>query len=201
MNAILSRVESLRGDGRLERFALGKSPSCVLLTPRFRTSRHVVALLIPTGAGEPKLVVKMPRLAGDDDGIAREARVLTSLREKEPIGERVDSRGRRVRGRRPAVLVETALVGPLDDPPDASCRSRALRRHRCQLAHQPALQPPRRDVVRAAHRRAAERFRRILPGSGRPSEISSPERWRSSNRSATRRCPASSSTATSATRT
>src|SRR6185295_18368583 len=84
VNAILSRVETLRRDGRLERFDLGKTPSCVLLTPRFRTSRHVVALLIPSGAGEPKLVVKMPRLAGDDDGIAREARVLTALREKSP---------------------------------------------------------------------------------------------------------------------
>jgi aminoglycoside phosphotransferase len=111
VNAILSRVETLRGEGRLEGFALGKSPSCVLLTPRFRTSRHVVVLLIPSGAGEPKLVVKVPRLPGDGDGIAHEARVLTSLRERsaaasESIPEVVAYED----GDHP-VLVETALVG------------------------------------------------------------------------------------------
>ena len=112
MNAILSRVEALRGDGRLERFALGKSPSCVLLTPRFRTSRHVVALLIPTGAGEPKLVVKVPRLPGDDDGITHEARVLTSLRKRSPTAsESIPEVVACEDGDRP-VLVETALVGP-----------------------------------------------------------------------------------------
>lgn len=113
MNAILSRVESVRDGPRLKRFDLGKRPSCIVLTPRFRTSRHIVALLIPTGAGEPKLVVKMPRLAGDDDGIAREARVLTALREKSPsasasIPEVLTCED----GDRP-LLVETALVGPL----------------------------------------------------------------------------------------
>jgi aminoglycoside phosphotransferase len=113
MNAILSRVESLSDRNRLERFDLGKRPSCVVLTPRFRTSRHIVALLIPAGAGEPKLVVKMPRLAGDDDGIAREARVLTALREKSPwASESIPEVVACEEGDRP-FLVETALVGPL----------------------------------------------------------------------------------------
>ena len=113
MNAILSRVESVRDGHRLKRFDLGKRPSCIVLTPRFRTSRHIVALLIPTGAGEPKLVVKMPRLAGDDDGIAREARVLTALREKSPsASESIPEVVTCEDGDRP-LLVETALVGPL----------------------------------------------------------------------------------------
>jgi aminoglycoside phosphotransferase (APT) family kinase protein len=112
VNAILSRVETLRRDGRLERFDLGKTPSCVLLTPRFRTSRHVVALLIPSGAGEPKLVVKVPRLPGDDDGIAREARVLTTLQERSPVASQSAPEVVACEdGDRP-VLVETALVGP-----------------------------------------------------------------------------------------
>jgi aminoglycoside phosphotransferase len=111
VNAILSRVETLRGEGRLEGFALGKSPSCVLLTPRFRTSRHVVVLLIPSGAGEPKLVVKVPRLPGDGDGIAHEARVLTSLRERSAAAsESIPKVVAYEDGDHP-VLVETALVG------------------------------------------------------------------------------------------
>ncbi len=113
MNTILSRVEGLRSRHLLERFDLGERPSCVVLTPRFRTSRHVVALLIPTGAGEPKLVVKMPRLSGDDDGIAREARVLTALREQSPgASESIPEVVACEDGDRP-FLVETALVGPL----------------------------------------------------------------------------------------
>jgi len=113
VNAILSRVESVRDGHCLKRFDLGKRPSCIVLTPRFRTSRHIVALLIPTGAGEPKLVVKMPRLAGDDDGIAREARVLTALREKSPsASESIPEVVTCEDGDRP-LLVETALVGPL----------------------------------------------------------------------------------------
>ena len=85
---------------------------------------------------------------------------------KESIGERVDSRGRHVRGRRPAAPRRNRSRRAAHDSPDASCRSRALRRHRCQLAHEPAGQPPRRDVVRATVRRAAEPLRRILSGSG-----------------------------------
>jgi aminoglycoside phosphotransferase (APT) family kinase protein len=112
MNAILSRLGALKAEGRLERFDLGKSPSCVLLTPRFRTSRHVVALLIPSGAGAPVLVAKMPRLAGDDDGITREARALTALRDGSPTASKsIPEVIAWEDGNRP-LLVETALVGP-----------------------------------------------------------------------------------------
>jgi aminoglycoside phosphotransferase len=112
MSAILSRLDDLRGRIDLDRFDLGEKTSCVILTPRFRTSRHVVALLIPNGAGEPRFVVKMPRLAGDGEGIAREARALTALRENCP--EAVGSIPEVVAwmdGDRP-LLIETALVGP-----------------------------------------------------------------------------------------
>jgi aminoglycoside phosphotransferase (APT) family kinase protein len=113
MNAILSRVDALRGRFELDRFDLGERVSCVILTPRFRTSRHVVALLIPNGAVEPSLVVKMPRLQGDGDGIAREVRILKALEETCPQASgSVPKIVAFTDGDRP-LLIETALVGSL----------------------------------------------------------------------------------------
>lgn len=96
--------------GRIER------ASCILLTPRFRTSRHVVGLLVPEGAVEPKLVVKMPRVPGDSGGLAREAAVLTAVHEAWPDSSKTVPRILAFEeGDRP-VLVETALSGRLLTP-------------------------------------------------------------------------------------
>jgi aminoglycoside phosphotransferase len=96
--------------GRIER------ASCILLTPRFRTSRHVVGLIVPEGAVEPKLVVKMPRVPGDGGGLAREAGVLKAVQEAWPeISETVPRIVAFEEGDR-AVLVETALAGRLLGP-------------------------------------------------------------------------------------
>jgi aminoglycoside phosphotransferase (APT) family kinase protein len=112
MNAILARWSEVRDRSDVDRLDLGANPSCVLLTPRFRTSRHVVALLIPDGAAEPRFVVKTPRLAGDGDGIAREARVLLSLRETSPdVAASLPEVVAWVDGEHP-LLVQTALIGP-----------------------------------------------------------------------------------------
>ena len=116
MNAILTGVDSLRERFELDGFGVGEGASCVILTPRFRTSRHVIGLLIPSGASEPELVVKMPRLHGDAAGIAREAAVLTALREAWPHAEETVPRVVALaNGDRP-MLVETALPGPLFTP-------------------------------------------------------------------------------------
>jgi thiamine kinase-like enzyme len=112
MNAILTRVDALRDRLELDRVDLGEKARCVILTPRFRTSRHVVALLIPNGAGEPRFVVKMPRLEGDGAAIAHEARALTALRESDPrVAESIPEVVAWADGERP-LLIETALVGP-----------------------------------------------------------------------------------------
>jgi aminoglycoside phosphotransferase len=96
--------------GRIER------ASCILLTPRFRTSRHVVGLLVPEGAVEPKLVVKMPRVPGDSSGLVREAAVLRAVHEAWPdISETVPRIVAFEEGDG-AVLVETALAGRLLGP-------------------------------------------------------------------------------------
>jgi aminoglycoside phosphotransferase len=103
-------VEAFGSLGRIER------ASCILLTPRFRTSRHVVGLVVPEGAVEPKLVVKMPRVPGDSSGLAREAAVLMAVHEAWPdISKTVPRIVAFEEGDR-AVLVETALAGRLLTP-------------------------------------------------------------------------------------
>jgi aminoglycoside phosphotransferase len=76
-----------------------------------------VGLLIPTGAVEPTLVVKMPRLAGDLEGIAREAAMLNFLREACPNASETVPRVLAFEAGERPVLVETALAGPLVTPP------------------------------------------------------------------------------------
>lgn len=116
MNAILSRVDRLRDGSELDRFGINAGVSCVILTPRFRTSRHVIGLLIPSGAADPQLVVKLPRRHGDGEGIACEAAVLGALRKACPQLERTVPRVVAFAdGDRP-LLVETALTGPLLTP-------------------------------------------------------------------------------------
>jgi aminoglycoside phosphotransferase len=96
--------------GRIER------ASCILLTPRFRTSRHIVGLFVAEGAVEPTLVIKMPRVPGDSAGLAREAAVLKAVHETMPdISKTVPRVVAFEEGDRP-VLVETALTGGLLKP-------------------------------------------------------------------------------------
>ena len=98
----------------LDRYGLGRRWETLLLTPRFTTSRHVVALVFPSRGSDPALVVKIPRQPGDSSGVRREAAMLDQL------SAAVDSPGvPRLVGIRDegqyTVLVETALTGiPLD---------------------------------------------------------------------------------------
>jgi len=98
----------------LGQYGLGSRWETLLLTPRFTTSRHVVALVFPSRGSEPALVVKIPRQPGDSSGVRREAAMLDQL------SAAVDSPGVPrlvgIRDQGPyTVLVETALTGiPLD---------------------------------------------------------------------------------------
>jgi hypothetical protein len=101
----------------------------VLLTPRFVTSRHLVALIFNPGERVPVLVVKVPRQPNDNEGVRREAEILSRLAGLAP----------HTTGRWPAVvamldvgdhtiLVETALSGaPLDPDRVSADRSAAVR--------------------------------------------------------------------------
>jgi Phosphotransferase enzyme family len=57
----------------LERFGIPRRPCCVLLTPRFRRSRHVIALVLAERRAAPALVGKLPRNTRDVAGLALEA--------------------------------------------------------------------------------------------------------------------------------
>lgn len=57
--------------------------SPVIITPRFDTSRHVVALREPV-SDPASWVVKIPRQPGDDSGIGREGHMLDALRRAAP---------------------------------------------------------------------------------------------------------------------
>lgn len=57
--------------------AAGLAP--VYLTPRFPSSRHVIAMLVESDSGRPRLVAKLPRRPGDRGPIEREARLLRNL--------------------------------------------------------------------------------------------------------------------------
>jgi len=100
----------------LDKYGIGKRWESVLLTPRFVTSRHVVALVFAAGAAVPSLVVKVPRQPGENDSVRHEAEVLRQLNtgaEGSVIGVpkvvTVQDVGAHT------VLVETAVTGaPLD---------------------------------------------------------------------------------------
>ena len=115
-NAVLAFLATHRTRLELARHGLGDELSFVLVTPRFRASRHVVFLVAGRRDDRPRLVVKVPRLPDDGAGIAREAAALEALQGARPEGYATAPRVvalERLADR--ALLVETALVGrPLD---------------------------------------------------------------------------------------
>ncbi|MGH7456959.1 MAG: aminoglycoside phosphotransferase family protein, partial [bacterium] len=56
----------------LQRFGDPLRLSCVMMTPRFRASSHVICFVLAEERTEPILVVKLPRLPGDNDRLDRE---------------------------------------------------------------------------------------------------------------------------------
>lgn len=97
----------LAGAGLARRF------ETAVLTPHFVTSRHVVALVFSTGDPRSRVVAKIPRRPGDNEGVDREARMLRRLAELNggPVAgvpavvATVDVEGQ-------TLLVETTVHGP-----------------------------------------------------------------------------------------
>lgn len=112
MNAVLSFISANRERLGLEQLGVSLPLLSILLTPRFRASRHVVMLLLPEGSSDPALVAKMPRLRGDSEGVERERAVLTLAQDRGPDGMAGVPRVVAFEevGERP-LLLETALVG------------------------------------------------------------------------------------------
>lgn len=116
MNFIDSVLCGHYGEWNLADYGLGAEWTTVLVTPQFTTSRHVVGLVFPAGASQPKLVVKVPRCPGDNEGVRREADMLRQL--STLSGGQVEGVPHIVAALdvgEHTVLVETALTGvPLD---------------------------------------------------------------------------------------
>ena len=117
MNSIVTFLESNRQRFDIERYGAASHLSCVMLTPRFRASSHVVFLVLAGGKPDPVLVAKVPRLTSAVAAIEREVANLRAIEVARP--DWLNSIPRVVAyeecfGR--PVLVETALVGHLMDP-------------------------------------------------------------------------------------
>lgn len=86
--------------------------SCVVLTPRFRASRHVLFFFFAEASPHPALVAKISRLPGSGDGLALEAENLRSVQALRAEGfgsiPRVIAFGERSGH---AILVESGLRG------------------------------------------------------------------------------------------
>jgi aminoglycoside phosphotransferase (APT) family kinase protein len=72
VNAVASYLADHRERLGLEGRGVPERPSCVLVAPRFRDSRHVIVLVLGADGRDPALVAKLPRLPGAAD-LAREA--------------------------------------------------------------------------------------------------------------------------------
>jgi aminoglycoside phosphotransferase (APT) family kinase protein len=101
----------------LEQYDVGDRPTCVVLTPRFRASSHVVFLVLSHGSPDPVLVAKVPRMADAGASLEREAASLRFVQGLRPGGFNSIPRVLALdefRGR--PILLETALVGRSLDP-------------------------------------------------------------------------------------
>ena len=117
MNTLLTFLRDHRDRLDLNGLAATDRLSCVLMTPRFRASRHVLFFVLPEGSPDPVLVAKVARLAGTSESVEREAANLRGVQAGRKGG--FDSVPRVVAfeeycGR--SILIETALVGSPMDP-------------------------------------------------------------------------------------
>jgi hypothetical protein len=123
VNTVAAQLAERHEELDLAAFGIAPEPACVLLTPRFGTSRHVVALVLATETGRPALVAKLPRLAGDGAALSREAAGLTAVRRALGETSSVPRLIAHLTDQAHPLLVETAIDGrPLS--PAALARDR-----------------------------------------------------------------------------
>jgi aminoglycoside phosphotransferase len=76
MNALLELLREHVQQSDLPSGATIDNLSCVFLTPRFRTSSHIIIFVLDEKNRSPVLLAKVPRLPGADGQLQREARNL-----------------------------------------------------------------------------------------------------------------------------
>jgi hypothetical protein len=123
VNTVASQLAARHAELDLAAFGIAERPACILLTPRFSTSRHVVGLVLASETGRPALVAKLPRLAGDGAALSREAAGLTAVRRALGETSSVPRLIAHLTDQAHPLLVETAIDGrPLS--PAAVARDR-----------------------------------------------------------------------------
>jgi hypothetical protein len=130
MNAALQFLAEHRESLELSRRGLPGEMSALLLTPRFRASAHVVALVFPAAASTPVLAVKIARLQRSRT-VEREAGMLAAARSEHRTPHSIPEVVSLGDWEGHPLLVQEALVGqPMDrasvrrDP--AGCVAAAL---------------------------------------------------------------------------
>ncbi len=79
MNTILTYLDIHWRDLHLDHLGSPGRLSCLMATPRFKTSSHVLFFVLAEGRSGPVLVAKVPRLAGDNSQLDREVRNLCQV--------------------------------------------------------------------------------------------------------------------------
>jgi len=116
MNSVLAFLHANWQRLDLTRYGAPTQFACVIMTPRFVASSHLVFLVLRSDGTDPVLVVKLPRLRSANASVKREAKNLQAIQASrgggfdtipqvitcEPYGGR-------------QLLVETALAGYLMD--------------------------------------------------------------------------------------
>ncbi len=82
MNLILNFLSKNWQRLTLQDFGDPARLSCVMMTPRFRASSHVICFVLAEGRKEPTFVVKLPRLPGDHSRLDREVANLNAANRK-----------------------------------------------------------------------------------------------------------------------
>jgi aminoglycoside phosphotransferase (APT) family kinase protein len=116
MNVVLSFLEANRIRLKLAEYGVDGPLACVVITPRFRASSHVIFLVSAGERAEPMVVAKVPRLAQATTSIELEVKNLRAVQGLRAEG--FASVPRVIAFEHYCgypILVETALVGrPLD---------------------------------------------------------------------------------------
>lgn len=79
MNIVLTYLQHNWQRLNLERFGTPGQLSCLMLTPGFVASSHIITFVLTAGQLQPFLVVKFPRLAGDYGRLDKEVANLNRL--------------------------------------------------------------------------------------------------------------------------
>jgi aminoglycoside phosphotransferase len=118
MNVVLEYLVRHRRELSLGDYGDPSRLSCVLATPRYRASRHVVFFVLAEGRPEPILVAKVPRLAGAGERLDREAENLRNVQAARAGGFQSIPRVIAFEDfHEQPVLIETALSGrPMSAP-------------------------------------------------------------------------------------